>query len=107
MGRPKGAKNKRNYIVERIAAKFELDPFEVLMMIAVGDWKGLGFEAKTRTTFTPQGIEVEEEVIPIAQRCIAAKEATKYLYTPKTKVELSTPDGASPFRIIVEDYSSK
>lgn len=82
-GRPKGAKNKRNFNVEVIASRFALDPFEILMMIAVGDWKGLGFEEKTKTTFTMNGIEVEEENIPIRERCNAAKEATRYLYTQK------------------------
>lgn len=83
MGRPKGAKNKRSLKVEEIAARFDIDPFEVLMMIAAGDWKGLGFEEKTHTTFTPQGIEVEEENVPVAQRCMAAREAVKYLHTQK------------------------
>lgn len=88
-GRPKGAKNIRTLKVEQIAARFDLDPFEVLMMIAVGDWEGLGFDEKTRTTFTPQGIEVEEDNIPIAQRCLAAKEATRYLHSPKqTQTEI-------------------
>lgn len=83
MGRPKGAKNKRSIEVEIIASKFDKDPFEILMMIATGDWQGLGFDSKTRTSFTPQGIEIEEDNVPIAQRCVAAKEATRYLHAPK------------------------
>ncbi len=83
MARPKGAKNKRSIEVEIIASKFDKDPFEILMMIASGDWRGLGFETKTKTTFSPQGIEIEEENVPIAQRAFAAKEATRYLHAPK------------------------
>jgi len=103
-GRKKGSKNKRNLRVEEIAARFEIDPFEVLMMISSGDWKGLGFEAKTKTTFTPQGIEVEEDNVPIVQRCMAAKEATRYLYSQKQSVEVS---GQMGFEIKITDYTKK
>jgi hypothetical protein len=104
-GRPKGVKNTRTRTIEEIAAKFDIDPFEVLMMIAAGDWEGLGFAAKSRTSFTPQGIEIEEDNVPLAQRCQAAKEAAKYLYSQKQSVALSTGD--TGIKIIVEDYSKK
>lgn len=55
------------------------------MMISAGDWKGLGFEAKSRTTFTLQGIEVEEDNVPVTLRCQAAKEAVQYIF-PKKKI---------------------
>ena len=63
MGRPKGAKNKRSMTVEMIASRYDLDPFDILMMVATGDWRGLGFQNKTKSTFTMNGIEVEEENI--------------------------------------------
>lgn len=92
MGRPKGAKNKRNFQVEVIAANFELDPFEVLMMIATGDWKGLGYDGKTKTTFTMNGIEVEEDNVPIRERCNAARECCRYLYTQKHNIKHEMSD---------------
>jgi hypothetical protein len=104
-GRQKGTRNKLNQNVEEIAAQFEMDPFEVLMMIAAGDWKGLGYETKTKTTFSAAGIEIEEDNVPLAQRCQAAKEAAKYLYAQKQSVALSTGD--TGIKIIVEDYSKK
>jgi hypothetical protein len=104
-GRTKGSRNKRNLVVEEIAARFDLDPFEVLMMVASGDWKGLGYDAKTKVTFTPQGIEVEEDNVPLPSRVQAAKEASKYLYAQKQSVAISTED--SGVKIIVEDYTSK
>jgi hypothetical protein len=94
MGRPKGAKNIRTFKVEEIASRYALDPFEVLMQIAVGDWKKLGFDAKTKTTFTPQGIEIEEDNVPLAQRCNAAKEAVKYLYPQKREIQRVTKEEA-------------
>ncbi len=105
-GRPKGSKDKRTLGIEMIAAKFNLDPFEVLMMISNGDWKGLGFEEKTKITYTMNGIEVEEENVPLAQRCAAAKEAARYLYSQKHNVQMSTPEGAS-VKVVIEDYSSR
>jgi len=104
-GRPKGCKNKRNLEVEAIAARFAINPFEVLMMIAAGDWKGLGFKTKTTKVFTASGAMNEVENVPLNERNQAAKEASKYLYSQKNKVELTT--GQEGFKIIVEDYSEK
>lgn len=104
-GRPKGLKNVRTRIVEEIAAKFDLDPFEVLLMVAVGDWKGLGYAAETRISFAASGIEFEEPVIKLSDRVQAAKEAAKYLYSQKQSVALSTGD--TGIKIIVEDYTKK
>lgn len=104
-GRPKGCKNKRTLTVEMIAENFHLDPFEVLMMVAAGDWKGLGFDAPSHTTFAASGIEYEELWIKLSDRVQAAKEAAKYLYSQKKSVELSTGDQG--IKIIIEDYCKK
>lgn len=103
-GRPKGCKNKRTRMVEEIADQFELDPFQVLMMIACNDWKGLGYASSTKTVFSMAGIESEEPVIGLSDRLGAAKEATKYIYSQKRSVELST-DPDKGIKIILEDYT--
>jgi len=87
-GRPKGSKNKHNKNVDEIAARYNLQPFEVLMMVAAGDWKGLGYDAPTRTSFAASGIEFEEPVIKISDRIHAAKEASKYLYSAKQAISI-------------------
>lgn len=87
-GRPKGSKNRRTLMVEEIAARFDIDPFEVLMMVAAGDWKGLGYKSECRTSFAASGIEFEEPVIKLADRVNAAKEASKYLYSQKQAVQI-------------------
>lgn len=107
-GRQKGVLNKRNQFVEDIAARFKLDPFEVLMMVASGDWKGLGFEHQNKVIIGEKaGIEfsIEEPNIKLADRVQAAKEAAKYLYSQKQAVALST--GESGIKIVIEDYSKK
>lgn len=105
MPRPKGSLNRRTRLVEEIAKQFDLDPFEVLMMVAAGDWKGLGYDSQMRTSFAASGIEFEEQWIKLSDRVTAAKEAAKYLYAAKQSVAISTGD--SGIKIIVEDYTKK
>lgn len=105
MARTKGSKNKKTFEVEEIAARFDLNPFEVLMMVAAGDWKGLGFDSKTQTVYTAQGIEMEVENIRLSDRVAAAKEAARYLFSTKQPVDPKTGDSA--IRMIIEDYSKK
>lgn len=104
-GRPPGSKNIKTFNVEEIASRFELEPIEVLMMIANGDWHGLGYSAPTKITFTPQGLEVEEEHVNIAERSKAAVAAARYLYSPKQAVDPKTGDTA--IKVVIEDYKSK
>lgn len=105
-GRPKGARNLVNRTVEETVRKLGLDPFEIVCLFAMGDWKTLGFEKEKETKFTPQGLEVEEYTIKPELRAAMAKEACKYIYSQKKALELTTPEG-SGFKIIVEDYTSK
>lgn len=78
--------------VEATAERLNVDPFEILCLFAKGDWKGLGYEAETRVSFTSAGIEFEEPIITCGDRLSAAKEAAKYLYTQKKAVEHSHSD---------------
>jgi len=103
-GRIKGVTNKRTRNIEEIAAKFSIDPFEVLMMVAAGDWKGLGYDSPMRTSFAASGIEFEELWIKLSDRVQAAKEASKYLYSQKQSVALSTGDQS--IRIEIVDYTN-
>ena len=104
-GRKKGTPNKRTFIVEELAAKFDLDPVEVLLMVACGDWKGLGYDAAQKISYSNAGIEFVEDNIKLSERVSAAKEVAKYLYAQKQSVAINTGDGG--IKIIVEDYSKK
>lgn len=105
MGRPKGSKNKHSFQVEELAQTFDVEPFEILMRIATGDWKFFGFKSATETVYTAQGIEMEQLAIPIKDRGAAAAKACAYLYSQKQAVQLSTVD--TGIKIIIEDYSKK
>jgi hypothetical protein len=106
MGRPKGSKNKIGLIAEHIAANYHMHPFEVLMKILNNDWEGLGYEAEIYHKETPSGEVKIGYVLTPQMRLDAAKEATKYLFSQKKAVEISTPEGEG-FRIEVVDYVSK
>lgn len=105
MARTKGSKNRRTRLIEEIASNFELDPFEVLLMVTNGDWKGLGFDGPSKISYSQAGIEFEEPNIKLSERVQAAKEASKYLYSQKQSVALSAD--TEGFRIVIEDYLTK
>lgn len=104
-GREKGTPNKRSFEVEEIAAKFEMDPFEVLMMFVCNDWEGLGYEGPTRTIVTAKMMEIEVLNISPDMRLTAAKEASKYLHAQKKSLDFSGESSA--IKIIIEDYANK
>lgn len=87
-GRKKGTKNRKTVMVEEIAARLEVDPFEVLCLFTKGDFATLGLEKVTGD-----------------QMLRAAEEAASYLYSKKRSVELSTQD-ESGFKIQVIDYTT-
>lgn len=107
-GRVKGSVNKRTRTIEEIAAKFSIDPFEVLMMVATNDWKGLGYENANKVIVGEKaGIEfsLEEPNVKLSDRVQAAKEASRYLYAQKQAIALS--GGQEPIKLIIEDYRAK
>lgn len=93
-GRPKGARNKRSLQVEILAEKFT-DPFELLMMFAQGDWKGLGYDSEVYVMEGAQGATKIGYTISPEMRLAATKEACQYLY-PKRKDE---PDEEETFEV--------
>ncbi len=81
-GRPKGSRNKRNLQLEIMAEKFT-DPFELLMMFAAGDWKGLGYDSEVYVMENANGATKIGYTISPEMRLVAAKEACQYLYAKK------------------------
>ena len=56
-GRTKGSKNKVVQLTEDLVTKLNVDPLEVLMFFAKGDWKALGYQAESTTAYTNAGIQ--------------------------------------------------
>lgn len=103
-GRPKGVKNKRSFNAEELAQKMNVCPLEILLMVASGDWKGLGYAEKSKITFTAQGLEIVEDNVPLKERVSAAGHAAKYLYSQKQPINEA---GNTGIKIEVVDYTSK
>lgn len=104
-GRPKGSKNVRTILLEETAAKLGFDPFKTVCLFAMGDWKALGYDAESTTSFTSSGIEFEERIITPELRATCARDACRYLNAPKqSKAEESA---AEAFEMIIKDYSKK
>lgn len=95
-GRNAGTPNKRTFDARALAEKKGCDPLEILLDIAKGDWKALGYKVKYVTKVN-MGIEYEEDVILLENRLNAAKEASKYIYSQLKAVELTGKDGANLF----------
>lgn len=86
-GRQKGTPNKTTETLKEIVERIGIDPFEVLVRLAAEDWQGLGYPARTRTTFTAAGIEVEEFVISPELRGKCAADACKYIHAQRKAIE--------------------
>lgn len=89
-GRSKGTPNASSLDVRAIAERIGVDPFEIMCMVAKGDYSGLGYET---------------DIISLDQRIGCAIQASKYLYQQRKAVELSTDEKG--FNVIIKDYSSK
>lgn len=82
-GRKKGTPNKNAVPLKEKAEALGVDPFEILLLFAKGDWKELGYPAAMVVKYS-QHCQNEEFTIPPATRAKAAAEASQYLY-PKLK----------------------
>jgi len=82
-GRAKGTGNKATSPVKQKAEELGIDPFEVLLYFAAGDWKSLGYKAET---YTVHSKDYSNEFLSIepSTRAKAASDACQYLY-PKLK----------------------
>lgn len=103
-GRPKGAKNKITTAARELALQLGVNPLEVLLRFAKGDWEGLGYEDPTMTKYSAEGPIIVER-IPPELRMTAAKEAVKYIYPTQKAVEFTSEDGEGGFKVIIEDYT--
>lgn len=83
-GRKRGTRNKKRQALHDKATELGCDPFSILLMVAKGDWKGLGYKTGSFKLKDRYGRIYEIERISLDQRLKAACEATHYLY-PKQR----------------------
>jgi hypothetical protein len=102
-GRQKGTPNRRILPLREKANELGVDPFEVLLRFAKGDWEGLGYhEEKEVVGYSQSGDAIEDYTITPETRMQAAKSACEYLYPKLKAVEHSGPDGSDlPAAVII------
>lgn len=105
-GRPKGTKNERTILVEHLASQFKLDPFQILLMFANGDWQGLGYDSEVYVMENASGATKIGYTISPEMRLVAAKEAAQYLYSKK-KSEIELPEVEEPIDVYSIDEKKK
>lgn len=107
-GRQKGTLNQDKANLFATAERIGVDPFEVLCMVAAGDWEGLGYSSDVYHVEKADGDGssniIEKPTITLDQRIQAAKEAAKYLYAQRKAIEVD-PENAG-FAIVIKDYTS-
>lgn len=86
-GRAKGTPNQPTRTLIEKAEELKVDPFEVLLLFAKEDWKALGYDSRSKTSFTSAGIEFEEFIIKPEMRVKAASEACQYIHAKRKAIE--------------------
>lgn len=102
-GRKKGTLSKAQQSLREKADELGIDPFEILLLFAQGDWEALGYTSAERVVNeTEGGALIYEDTIPPQLRQKSAKDAAEYLYPKRKAVEVSGPDGKDPFKTFAE-----
>lgn len=87
-GRKPGSLNKDKSQCQELAERLGVNPFQILLHIAAGDWVSLGY--------------TQQMIIGLDIRVKAAAEASKYLYSQRKALEVTAPE---PIQVIIEDYT--
>lgn len=87
-GRPKGSVNKKTQELMDKAAELGVNPFEILLLFAKGDYEALGYEKYQFKRFGEN--VVEELTISPDLRAKCAEKACEYLYSKRKAIEIET-----------------
>lgn len=90
-GRKKGTPNKDSLPLLQKAKQLNVDPFEILLLFANGDWKGLGYAYPTATRVGKNGETYEVDIITPEHRLKAAAESSQYLYPKRKAIQIEEP----------------
>lgn len=90
-GRRKGTPNTDTLPLEKKAKQLKVDPFEILLHFAKGDWDALGYPSPTRLIVTKSGAKFEVDVITPEHRLKAASEACQYLHPKRKAIQVEEP----------------
>lgn len=99
-GRSKGTPNKKTINAQAIADRLGIDPFEVLLLLATGDWKALGYKKRERLTSANEWASIYEDSIPVGVRASCAAQACNYLYPRRKAIDLKLDQDNVPIQIL-------
>lgn len=103
-GRKKGTPNKKREHLHEVAQKHGVDPFEVLILIAGGKEKELGYPPKYEKLMDSKGTRRVKKVpfISAGDRKDAAYKAIKFLYPELRSIEFKPDeDGKLPQLVVM------
>lgn len=108
-GRKKGTPNKKTQALLEKAKELGVDPFEILLLFAKGDWKALGYDSPEKViAVTKDGQEVFSDRITAELRQKSAKDAAEYLYAKRKALEVTGEDGGPlDFNVSSGDIDSR
>lgn len=93
-GRIAGTRNKDRVHVFEVARKLKVDPFEILLHFARGDWQALGYKDKCEiVAYSKSGEPIIKDVISAGLRATCASDACEYLYPKLKAIEHTGKDG--------------
>lgn len=105
-GKKKGTKNNNPFEALTLARKLNIDPLEVLLKLAAGDYRALGYKEEMRTIGITEGGSIEDYTIPVAVRRQAAKDAADKMYPSLKSTEHSLLAGNEPSPKAVVTYTT-
>ena len=76
-----------------MAEKLGINPLEILLRFAAGDWEGLGYDQPFLTEVTANGMAVEVPVIEPDTRRKAAADCAPYLFPRLKNIEHTGANG--------------
>lgn len=89
-GRPKGAISRFSRQVEEITTRLQVDPLEILLLFAKGDWETLGYDTGViiKESQSGEGGTFMEYTISPELRAQCAAKACEYVYPKKKSIEV-------------------
>lgn len=85
-GRKRGTPNKRTEDLLDRAKVLGMDPWDILILFANGDWKGLGYPAEFIQKHSQHCTNLEYTIDP-SVRAKCAQEACSYIYSKKRTID--------------------
>lgn len=104
-GNPKGNKIKRSKEAEEVAERLGVNPFELLLLYAKGDFETLGLPQYTTVSVTKDGEPIDKLTIGAELRQKSAKDACDYLFPKLKSIEHTGQNGADLFSKLLSEIN--